>query len=100
MTIRKTVAIAMVVASALGCVKTGTVAEKQPVASLSAYKSASVTVEVPSDLKNAEQHKTGFVNSLSAKLKEKKVFMDVAPEGGDVSIKVTITKVDEGNTAI
>lgn len=91
---------ALVMAASLGCVKTGSVVEKQPVAGLSAYKSASITVEAPTDLKNAEQHKTGFVSALSAKLKEKRIFADVTPEGGDVSIKVSITKMDEGNTAM
>jgi hypothetical protein len=92
--------LVIAITASLGCVKSGSVVEKQPVASLAAYKSATISVEAPADMKNVEQHKSGFVSALTARLKDKKIFMEVPPEGGDVSIKVTITKMDAGSTAM
>ncbi len=88
---------AVVFAASMGCVKTGTVAEKQPVASLAAYKSASISVDAPSEMKNSEKYKSDFNNALAMRLKEKRIFMDVTPDGGDVAIKVKITKMDTGS---
>jgi hypothetical protein len=89
----------LMLGASVACVKTGTVAERQPVASLAAYKTAALTVEAPPDLKNAERYKAGLSESLVARLTEKKVFERVAPGEGDVVIKVKITNVDTGSAA-
>lgn len=86
--------------AAAACVKTGTVAEKQPVGSLAAYKTAQLSVEVPGDMKNGEQQKVAFSSAISKRLKEKNIFTEVKPDGGDVAIKVKVTKVDGGNEAL
>lgn len=95
--LKKTSYAALVAVAAAACVKTGTVAEKQPVASLAAYKTAQLFIEVPADMKNGEQQKTAFSSAISRRLKEKNIFNEVKPDGGDVVLKVKITKVDGGS---
>lgn len=95
--IKKTLCAAFLAVAAVACVKTGTVAEKQPVASLASYKTAQLAIEVPADMKNGEQQKTAFSSAISRRLKEKNVFTEVKTDGGDVVLKVKITKVDTGS---
>jgi len=84
-----------------GCAKTGSVQEKTPLtADLASYKSASVEIDIPSDVKNADTTKTQFVSDLGAKLKEKKIFADVPPGGGEMTLRVKVTKVDAGNKGL
>ncbi len=99
MNVRKMMMIASLL-FATACVKSGSVAEKQPVASLAAYKSASVAVDVPSSMTNPEKYKSAFANALTLKLREKKIFTDVTTEGGEVAIKVKVTKLDQGNSGL
>lgn len=87
----------MAIGLSVGCAKTGTVTEKTPVASLAAYKVAKLEVDVGSSIKNAEQQKTAFHSAIADRLKEKKLFADVVADGGDLFIKVKVTKVDEGS---
>lgn len=83
------------------CVQKGTTAEKAPfTADLATYKSASIEVEIPSDVKNADTTKTQFQSQLGDKLKEKKIFAEVAPGGGDMTLRVKVTKVDGGNKGL
>lgn len=85
----------------VACVKTGSAQEKTPfTADLATYKSASIEVEVPSDVKNADTTKTQFQSQLGDKLKEKKIFAEVAPGGGDMTLRVKVTKVDGGNKGL
>lgn len=97
---RQTIVACVIALSAVACVKSGTVAEKQPVASLAAYKTAQLSVEVPGDMKNGEQQKVAFSSAISKRLKEKNIFTEVKPDGGDVAIKVKVTKVDAGSDAM
>jgi hypothetical protein len=93
---------ALVVAFAgIGCVTTGTVKEKTPLtASLSAYKSVSVDVDLPSDVKNADTVKTQFASQLGEKLRAKNIFAQVSAGGGEMALRVKVLKVDTGNAAI
>ena len=84
--------------SGVACVKTGSTMEKAPfTADLATYKSASVEVDMPSDVKNADTSKTQFQSQIGDKLKEKKIFAEVAPGGGDMTLRVKVTKVDGGS---
>lgn len=83
---------------AFGCVQKGSVKEREPLtADLARYKTASVEVDMPTDAKNAETTKTHFQSDLGKKLKDAKIFSDVAPGGGDMIVRVKVTKVDRGN---
>ena len=87
--------------SGVACVKTGSTMEKAPfTADLATYKSASVEVDMPSDVKNADTSKTQFQSQIGDKLKEKKIFAEVAPGGGDMTLRVKVTKVDGGNKGL
>jgi hypothetical protein len=98
---KKLVWIGMVAAAlAVGCVKTGSVVERTPVSSLSAYKVAKLEVDVASEIKNAEQTKSEFHSAIAERLKGKKVFNDVVADGGDVFIKVKVTRVTEANKGL
>jgi hypothetical protein len=83
---------------AIGCAKTGDVQEKVPLtADITTYKTASVEVTIPTSVKNAETQKTAFAGTISDKLREKKLFGDVTAGGGELTIKVNVTNVDEGS---
>jgi hypothetical protein len=97
---KKILIAALLAVSAIACVKTGSVAEKQPVASLASYKTASLSIEVPGDMKNGEQQKTAFSSAIARRLKEKNIFTEVRPDGGELAIKVKVTKVDTGSDAM
>lgn len=80
-----------------GCVKTGTVNERAPIADLSAYKSASVAVEMPAGVKNGETEKTAFLTGIGERLEKRKVFSEIVAGGGDLTVKVKVNSVDTGS---
>lgn len=82
----------------LGCAKTGAVQEKAPLTQdLSTYKSAAVEVEMPQDVKNADTRKSAFVTMVGDRLREKKLFTEIVPASGELTLKIKITSVDEGS---
>ncbi len=87
--------------AASACAKTGTVNETQAFsADLASYKSASVEVQVAPGVTNAEATKTQMTEVVGAKLRERKLFSDTPPSGGDVTVKVKLASVDGGNKAM
>lgn len=91
------VLVMAVVLTSGACAKTGSVRESTPVASLAAYKTARVEVELPTSVKNADAQKAAFAEAVAQGLRERKIFSDVVKEGGDVFVKVTVVKVDAGS---
>jgi hypothetical protein len=84
-----------------GCVTTGTVKEKAPLtADLATFKSASIELDLPDSVKNADTVKTQFQSQLGDKLRAKSIFAQVSPGGGDMAIRVRVLKVDTGNEAV
>jgi hypothetical protein len=93
--------LTLVLAGAVGCAKTGSVQERTPLtADLATYKSASIEVDIPQEVKNADTAKTHFQSQIGDKLREKKIFAEVAPGGGDMTLRVKVTKVDGGNKGL
>jgi len=94
-------ALVLAVGASVGCAKTGSVQEKTPMsADLASYKSASIEVDLPGDVKNADTTKTQFQSQLGDKLREKKIFAEVAAGGGDMTLRVKVTKVEGGNKGL
>jgi hypothetical protein len=93
--------LVLAAAAGTGCAKTGSVQEKTPLtADLATYKSASIEVDIPSDVKNADTTKTQFASQLGDKLREKKIFAEVSAGGGDMTLRVKVTKVESGNKGL
>lgn len=93
-----TLLLVLAMIGAQGCASTGSVREKAPLtADLATYKSASVEVEVPEGMKNADTAKTQFQSQLGDKLRAKNLFSQVSPGGGDMTIRVRVVKVDGGD---
>ena len=75
----------------IACVKTGGVAERQPVASVASYKSASVSItSMPSDLQDANDRKGELREALIERLNEEHVFGSIVPEGGDNHVALDV----------
>lgn len=93
--------ISVVLAFGAGCAKTGSVTEKQPLTQdLSSYRSASIEVDMPSSVKNAETEKTSFVSTIGEKLRERKIFAEVLPGGADMTLRVKVTSLDSGDKGL
>jgi hypothetical protein len=89
----------IVLVALAGCAKTGTVVEKTPVTQdLSAYHSASIAVEVDASIENPDVQKSQLSTFLEKNLRDKKLFSDVVADGGDLAIKIKITKLDKPTT--
>jgi membrane-associated protease RseP (regulator of RpoE activity) len=92
--------VALVCAGLVGCVQKGTVHEKQAfTGGLSSYKTASVEVVVPDGAPNSARVKQQMVDAVVAKLRGASLFSDVPMAGGDMTVKVNVTNVDDGNKA-
>jgi len=86
--------------SVAACAKTGNVTEKTPVTQdLGVYRTASISVDVPKDVKNSDKHQSTFGSALADKLKSRHLF-EVAPDGGDLVVKVKVTSVDDGSAVL
>jgi len=80
----------------VGCANASTVTEKSPVTQdLSAYRTATIVVTVSDGVDKPDAFKSLLGTFLDAKLKEQKLFADVVAEGGDLTLKVNITKLDK-----
>ena len=78
-----------------GCANAATVTEKSPVTQdLSAYRTATIGVTVAPGIDNPDAFKSMLGQFVESNLKEKKL-ADVVPEGGDLTVKITITKLDK-----
>lgn len=80
--------------SLVGCA-TGSLTEKTPVTKdLGAYHSASVAVTVTGKTNKPDVHKSQCEIAVGKAIKD--LFTQVVPEGGELVVKVTLDKVDEG----
>jgi hypothetical protein len=87
---------AFCLAVAAGCAH-GSVVEKAPVtADLGSYKTATIAVTVGAGIEKPDVHKSQCALAIEKQLKEKKLFSDVVADGGDLVIKVSLNKVNEG----
>jgi hypothetical protein len=82
----------------LGCAKTGSVQERAPLTQdIATYRSAAVEVDIPTSVKNAETQKTAFATMIGDKLREKKIFAEIVPTSGELTLRVKVTAVEQGN---
>lgn len=88
-------AFAVLAALSFACAKPGTVVEKTPVADLGAYQSASISVDVDPSVDNPDVQKSQLSGFVEKDLKEKSLFANVVPDGGDLAIKIKIAKLDK-----
>ncbi len=88
----------VVLALSLGCA-TGTLTEKTPVTKdLSAYHTASITVNVTGKTEKPDVHKSQLALAIEKQLKEKNLFAEVVPDHGEIEIRVNLDKIDEGTS--
>lgn len=79
----------------VGCAHSA-LSEKSPVTQdLSTYRTATIAVTVVPGVDNPDGYKSLLGTFLESSLKEKKLFVDVVPDGGDLTVRVNITKLDK-----
>ncbi len=89
-------AIAVCLFLAAGCANSGTVTEKSPVTQdLGAFRTATIAVTVAPGIENPDVFKSQLGTFLESSLKEKKLFAEVVAEGGDLTFKININKLDK-----
>lgn len=80
----------------VGCANAATVTEKSPVTQdLGAFHTATVAVTVAPGIENPDVFKSQLTTFVESRLKEKKLFTEVVAEGGDLTLKITINKLDK-----
>lgn len=95
----KRVFASIALAMALACTPSGTVHETAPVTKdLSAYRSASIAVNVTGKTEKPDVHKSQLSLAIEKQIKEKNLFAEVVPDKGDLEIRVNLDKIDEGGT--
>jgi len=91
--------LALIFSLLLGCANTGTVVEKTPVTQdLSAYHTATIAVDVDPSVDNPDVQKSQMSTFVEKNLRDKKLFADVVADGGEIVLKIKITKLDKPMT--
>jgi hypothetical protein len=79
-----------------GCANSGTVTEKSPVTQdLGAYRTASIAVTVAPGIENPDVYRSQLGTFLEESLMEQKLFDKLVADGGDLQLKITVTKLDK-----